>query len=80
MTLAAALVALTVAVVAVAWPYIPRLRSAQGLSASDRASWVNRLFALVSVAEESGETQVAEAARQLIATLVHQQPSGKRGR
>lgn len=81
MTLTVATVSVVAAAVAAVWPYVPRFRSASGLSAADRAGWVNRLFALAAIADEAGESQVAEAARQLIATLVHQQqPSSRKGR
>lgn len=78
MTLAIAGAAVAAAVVAAAWPYVSKLIIRASLSPSDRAGWVNRLFILVGVAEEAGEPQVAEAARQLIATLVHPQPVSKR--
>jgi hypothetical protein len=81
MSLYIALAATAAALSAAAWPYIPKLRKAAGLSPSDRASWVNRLFALAAVADEAGDAAVAEASRELIATLVnHTQPASKRGR
>lgn len=66
------------AAVALAWPYIPKLRPS-ALSPSDRAWWVNRLFSLASAADEAGETLVASSARALIASLVNQQEPAKRG-
>lgn len=81
MTLTVAITSGLVAAAAAAWPYLPKFQASTVLSASDRAGWVNRLFALVSVAEESGDSAVAEAARQLISTLVNpSQPPAKRGR
>lgn len=81
MTLTVAIAAGCAAVAAAVWPYIPKFQKAAGLSASDRAAWVNRLFALAAVADEAGDAAVAEAARQLIATLVNpSQPAAKRGR
>lgn len=68
------------ALAAAAWPYVSKLVLSPSLSPSERAGWVNRLFALVGVAEEAGEPQVAEAARQLIATLVHPQPTSRRSK
>jgi len=78
MTLTVAITAVCAAVVAAAWPYISKFVIRPSLSPSERAGWVNRLFSLVGVAEEAGEPQVAEAARQLIATLVHPQPASKK--
>lgn len=74
-----AAIAATAAAGAAAWPYIPKARAA-GISASDRAGWVNRLFSLAASADEAGESQVAAAARALIAALVNQQEATKRGK
>lgn len=72
---AAALAALAAAV----WPYIPK-PGASGISASDRAGWVNRLFALAAAADEAGEVQIASSARSLITALVTRHEVAKRVR
>ena len=74
-----AAIAAAAAAGAAVWPYIPKARSS-GISASDRAGWVNRLFSLAASADECGEAQVAAAARALIASLVSQQEASKKGK
>jgi len=68
------------AAVAFSWPYLPRFASNSALSPPERAVWVNRLFVLAAAADEAGESQVAAAARSLIASLVSQQEVSKRGK
>jgi len=51
-----------------------------GLSPSDRAGWVNRLFSLAAASDEADEPQVAAQARALIAALVNQQEPARRGK
>lgn len=75
-----AIVAALVAGGAFALPYIPFPARSSGLSSSDRAGWVNRLFALAAAADDAGEPHVAAQARALIAALVNQQEPAKRGK
>ena len=78
-TTAITIVSFVAAAAAAVWPYLPTPSKPTGLAANDRAGWVNRLFELAAQADESGEAQVAGAARALIAALVAQQPSTRRG-
>jgi hypothetical protein len=73
-------VAFAAVAVAAAWPYLPQMARSAGISAAERAGWVNRLFSLASQADAEGEAQIASAARALIAALVSQQEAVKRGR
>jgi hypothetical protein len=72
MTGAVSIIAFAAVAIAAAWPYIVRHRTASdsGLSASAKASWVNQLFALADKADADGLTDIASAARALIAALV----------
>jgi hypothetical protein len=74
-----AAVAFAVAAGAAAFPHLTAARS-PGVSPSDRAGWVNRLFVLAVQAEEAGETPVATAARALIAALVAEKELPKKAR
>ena len=67
--------------IAFALPYLPkRAAEAAPVPASVRSWWVNRLFALASQADASGERQLAAAARALIDALVNpSQQASKRG-
>lgn len=66
--LAIGIAALLVVAVAAAWPYLPSLPAVSaGLSSSERAAWVNRLFSLT---ESSDDPAVTAAAKALIAALV----------
>lgn len=68
MTTLVIVAALVVGGTAAAWPYLLSLSRRQaGLSASDRAAWVNRLFALT---ESSDDASVTNAAKSLISALV----------
>lgn len=69
-----------VAAGAAAWPYLPKPAQSAGISPSDRAGWVNRLFVLVGQAEASGEAAVASAARALIAALVAEKELPRKAR
>jgi len=78
-TIAIAVVAFLAVACAIAWPHLHWARSA-GISASDRAGWVNRLFVLAALADAEGQAEVAAAARALIAALVGNEQKVTRGR
>lgn len=81
MTTTVAIVAgVAAAAAAAVWPYLSAIRKDPPLSPPCRASWVNRLFLLVEVAEQAGESQVASNARSLISSLVVPQEPLKRAR
>lgn len=77
---AVSVVAFAAVVAAAAWPYIPKTSRSGGITAAERAGWVNRLFDLAVQAGAEGEAQIEVAARALIASLVSQQELPKKGR
>lgn len=59
---------LVVVAVAAAWPFLPSFKfQPSGLTAADRAAWVNRLFSLTATSDDPA---VTAAAKTLIAALV----------
>lgn len=80
MTTVVATVAGIAAAVAAVWPYIPAVKVSAGLTPSERAAWVNRLFLLVEAAEKAGEEQVVANGRALISSLVVPQDTSTKAR